>query len=85
VQFDRHVVERLHSLEGARDGEGAQGSLRGSLGGFGCDRLGQGADQVPRPVVARRLRATTELTDYESFGTTFAVTEPTTFSLVPVI
>ncbi len=51
VQLDRDLVERLHALERARDGDGPKRSLRGAGFVGGCDRQGRIGEAI---VAARR-------------------------------
>ena len=85
VQLERDVVERLHALERARDGD-APAAFPAA---WGCRRVAQAGWLVsvqglrwPRTTpgaTADRAMST------QTFGTTLAVTEPTTFSLLPVM
>ena len=85
AQLERDVVERLHALERARDGERPQDSLRrGAVGGAQAGSLVSarargGPGRCPGPPADRASCRR------QTFGTTFAVTEPTTFALLPAM
>ena len=82
AQLERHVVERLHALERARDGARPQRSLRRrAVGDVRQGWLVSGT--VPRWPRTTPGATADRVTSTQTFGTTFATTEPMTFSLLP--